>query len=320
MTTAPTTTLDDARALAEALVMAAAGQVEAVILYGSHLNKASPDRHSAYDFVVVVKGYPAFYRNLKAAREMHRPSWLMAAAARVLPPNVIAFTPDEGREGLAKCLIISREHLQEALGPKPRDHLLLGRMVQKVALVWARDEASSEWVLELLAGARVGVMEWVGPFLDEEFDAASVGRRLLAVCYRAEFRPEAGNRSETIFEAQRSHFVEHLTPVLEKGVRDGWLAPVEAPERRYRFVERPGWRPRMRWRWHFIRSKARVTIRWPKHVLTFDNWLPYITRKLERRTGIQVELTRLERALPLIFLWPRVVKVLRARPDKERIS
>ena len=315
--TAPTTTLDDARALAEELVTAAAGQADAVILYGSHLLKASPDRHSAYDFVVVVREYPAFYRNLKAAREMHRPSWLMAFVARILPPNVIAFTPDDGREGMAKCLIISREHLQRALGPNPPDHFVLGRMVQKVALVWARDEASREWALDLLAGARDGVMGWVGPYLDEEFDAASVGRRLLAVCYGGEFRPEAGNRSETIFEAQRSHFVEHLSPVLDEGVRDGWLAPVDTSAKRYRFVERPGWKARMRWGWHFIRSKARVTIRWPKHVLTFDNWLPYITRKVERRTGMQLELTRLEKKLPVIFLWPRVIKVLRARPDKE---
>ena len=72
--------------------------------------------------------------------------------------------------------------------------------------------------------------------------------------------------------------------------------------------------------WHFVRSKARVTARWPKHVLTFDNWLPYISRKVERRTGIKVELTSLERRLPLIFLWPKVIKVLRARPDKERPS
>ena len=319
MTTAPST-LDDARALSEALVTAAAGQVDAVILYGSHLLKAAPDRHSAYDFVVVVASYSAFYRNLKVAREMHRPSWLMAFMARILPPNVIAFTPDDGRDGMAKCLIVSREHLQRALGPNPPDHFLLGRMVQKVALVWARDDAASSWVHDHLAGARAGVMEWVGPYLDEDFDAAAVGRRLLAVCYRGEFRPEAGNRSETIFEAQRAHFVEQLSPVLEEGVRAGWLAPVERAAKHYRFVERPGRGARMRWGWHFLRSKARVTARWGKHILTFDNWLPYISRKVERRTGMRVELTPLERKLPVIFLWPRVIKVLRARPDKERPS
>jgi hypothetical protein len=192
-------------------------------------------------------------------------------------------------------------------------------MVEKGAVVWRRDETSGRWVEDRLDAARRGVMEWVAPYLDEEFDAASVGRRLLAVCYRGEFRPEAANRSDTIFEAQRTHFAEALGPVLEEGAKAGWLAAVDDAPGRYRLDAPPGWRARLRWRWHFIRSKARVTARWPKHVLTFDNWLPYILRKVERRTGMQVELTSLERRLPLIFLWPKVVRVLRARPAKERL-
>ncbi len=68
---------------------------------------------------------------------------------------------------------------------------------------------------------------------------------------------------------------------------------------------------------YFNFSKLRVTARWIKHVLTFENWLPYVVRKVERRTGMTVELTALERRLPLIFLWPRLVRVLRNRPADE---
>ena len=60
-----------------------------------------------------------------------------------------------------------------------------------------------------------------------------------------------------------------------------------------------------------------MTARWLKHVLTFENWLPYVVRKVERRTGMRVELTALERRLPLIFLWPRLFRVLRNRPAEE---
>ena len=52
-------------------------------------------------------------------------------------------------------------------------------------------------------------------------------------------------------------------------------------------------------------------------MLTFENWLPYLVRKVERRTGMRVELTPLERRLPLIFLWPRLFRVLRNRPAEE---
>ncbi len=71
---------------------------------------------------------------------------------------------------------------------------------------------------------------------------------------------------------------------------------------------------------YFTFSKARVTARWLKHVLTFENWLSYTLRKVERRTGMRVELTALERRLPLIFAWPRLLLVLRNRPAEEIAS
>jgi hypothetical protein len=51
-------------------------------------------------------------------------------------------------------------------------------------------------------------------------------------------------------------------------------------------------------------------------VVTFDNWLDYIARKVERRTGKRVEITPWERRLPLLLLWPKVVRVLRDRPAR----
>ena len=56
---------------------------------------------------------------------------------------------------------------------------------------------------------------------------------------------------------------------------------------------------------------------WFKHMVTFANWLPYIVRKVERHTGRTIELTPLERKLPLIFLWPRAIHVLLTRPRRE---
>ena len=60
-----------------------------------------------------------------------------------------------------------------------------------------------------------------------------------------------------------------------------------------------------------------MTSRWLKHVVTFDNWLPYIVRKVERRTGRKIELTAAERHAPILFLWPRVIRVLLTRPERE---
>lgn len=303
-----------AEALAASLAAASRGTVEAVLLYGSHLLGARPDRNSALDFVVVVRDYRAFYQALHEAGEMHRPVWLLTALARVLPPNVIAYTPGDGDAGIAKCLVVSRADLVAALGPEPPDHFLLGRLVQKIALVWSPDGAQPAWLAEAVAGARRRVLEWVGPWIEGPFDAAGLGRRLLEVCYGGELRPEARDRSATVFEAQREHFEAVLAPVLEDAHRAGTLTREAGA---YRLAAPVAPARRRRWARHFRRSKVRATARWFKHMVTFDNWLPYVHRKAERRLGRPIHLTRLERRWPLLFLWPRAVRVLLTRPDRE---
>src|SRR5688572_13120612 len=99
------------------MVAATGGSVRAVLLYGSQLLGARPGRHSAFDFVVLVEDYRDFYRALAEADELHRPVWLMTSFARVLPPNAIAFAPEGGQGGIAKCQIVSRAHFERALGP-----------------------------------------------------------------------------------------------------------------------------------------------------------------------------------------------------------
>ncbi|MEX2465835.1 MAG: hypothetical protein WD995_02930 [Gemmatimonadota bacterium] len=303
-----------AEVLAEELVRTAEGSVHGVILYGSHLlRQAAPDRHSAVDFVVVVDDYRAFYRALKHAGELPRPVWLMAALAHMLPPNVIAFAPGDGRQAIAKCLVVRSDHFERALGPRPPDHFLLGRMVQKVKVLWARDGATERWLEACLRRAHSGVLEWMAPYLDRPFDARDLGRRLLEVCYQGELRPEAGDRAEQIFLAQADHFERVLPPVLDLAVGEGTL---ELGVDGYRLAEPSGKRTVRRWRRHFRRSKFRATARWLKHTVTFANWLPYVVRKVERHTGREIHLTTLERRLPLIFLWPRAVHVLLTRPSR----
>jgi len=292
--------------------------VRSVLLYGSQLLRTRPDEHSAFDFVVLVTAYRPFYAALRGAGELNRPVWLMTSLARVLAPNVIAFAPGGGRAGIAKCLVVSEPDFERALGPRPPDHFLLGRMVQRVAVVWAADPAEERWVEERLAGARAGVLDWLAPYLDAPVDAAALGRRLLEVCYRGELRPEARDRAQKIYEAQDDHFRAALAPVLERAaaagimVREGASTPP-----RYRLARPASPAEQRRWRRHFRRSKARATARWFKHTLTFANWLPYVVRKVERHTGRTIRLTLLERKLPLIFLWPRAVYVLLSRPQRE---
>jgi hypothetical protein len=289
-------------------------QVRAILLFGSHMVQASPDRFSAYDLVVVVEDYRAFYDALARAQLSRRSPVLQAALSRVLAPNVIALAP-QGWEagGVAKIMAIEPAALERALSAESPDHFIKGRLIQKVALLHERDAETRRWLGELLERARGEVLEWVGPFLPDSFDAEGAARRMLETSYGGEVRPEAGDRVAQVFAAQRDFLERMMQGVLDDGVRRHVLRKEGGT---YRFVRPPTERDRRRVRGYFRRSKARATARWMKHVMTFDNWLDYIARKVERRRGMRVQITPWERRLPYLLLWPKVVRVLRARPAR----
>ena len=304
----------DAYELARRLDADSGGRVRLVLLYGSRLQKTNPDRHSALDFVVLVEDYRAFYSGLAASGELHRPAWLMTRLARILPPNVIAYAPEEGSAGIAKCLILDQRDMARGLGPEPPDHFLVARLIQEVGYVWSATDADEAWMRRQISEAHLRVVDWMAPYLEAPVDAAALGRRMLEVCYSAELRPESRSRSDRVFEAQSEHLVQALRPALEAAAEEGRMRRDDG-----RFVLDGEVPPDVRRRWHrhFRRSKRRATLRWFKHILTFANWLPYIQRKVERHTGRSIELTVLEKKLPLLFLWPRAIHVLLTRPRRE---
>ena len=303
-----------AQRLAQSLVDVAGTQVRAVLLYGSHQLGAAPDRYSAYDLVVVVEEYVGTYRELRRRGFTHRPPRLMASLAWLLPPNVIAYTP-EGTDGpIAKCLIISARDFERELSARSRDHFMISRMIQEVGVLYVRDVTAGQWLDDCLAAARWTVLDWAAPYVAVPFTAETLTREMIAMCYRSEIRPESGSRASSVFEAQRAYLVETYEKLLSDASSEGLVV---REGRGYRSARPPGRLARLRRFVYFNFSKLRVTARWLKHVLTFENWLPYVLRKVERRTGMSVQLTILERRLPLIFIWPRVFRVLRNRPSEE---
>ncbi|HIA99585.1 MAG TPA: hypothetical protein EYO30_06315 [Gemmatimonadetes bacterium] len=306
--------LASARELAEGLVQAGGGQVRCVLLYGSHLHGTKPNRYSAYDFIVLVDDYRAFYSALKNSGHMRGSVRLMSTMAYILPPNVIAYSPVEDRDKVAKCNVVTRTHLDRALGPRPKDHYLLGRLVQRMGFIWFASDEDREWVETVITGAIGRVLTWMAPYLTEPVDADGLGRRILEVCYRGEFRPEATDRHQHTYEAQVDHFLQVLSPVLSDAERHGFMV---AEEGRYRLTSPSSAWEALRWRWHFMRSKLRMGIRALKHTVTFEEWLPYIVRKAERHSGKKIKLTWLELRFPLLFLWPRAITFLLSRPKKD---
>ena len=281
-----------------------------MILFGSQLSNASPSPHSAWDFVVVVRDYDPFHEALVAAGHHVRSPATLNRLARVLPPSITAFSPSPDGLPVAKCAIITTSDFVRALGPDSPDHFLKGRMVQKVRIEWARSESVRERLEGILADARRRVFEWAGPWLSEPITAESLPEEMLRVSYAGELRPENSERVLEVVASQRAWLTETYAQVLEAEADAGRLRRVDGG---FAFEDPPTKADARRVRGYFRRSKRRATLRWGKHMLTFNDWLTYIQRKTERRTGLTIEITPAERRWPLLLLWPKVFRVLRAR-------
>ncbi|UCG50734.1 MAG: hypothetical protein JSW58_11055 [Candidatus Latescibacterota bacterium] len=288
----------------------------AVVFFGSVLVGTSPTADSAADLFVIVEDYWAFYRDIHIRLPAARRASIMAALNRIMPPNIIYLRDPGDLRGGAKCFVISREDFGKALSPDARDHFCRGRLVQRFQIVYSRSIREREQIEEEIETARRVSVEWVPVYLPERFTVLEFCLRMLDVSYAGEIRPESQARVREVFDAQRSYFTLMYGRILEEAVGEGRLRRIDGG---YCLTKPPGISDRLYWRVFFAKSKVRATLRWAKYMLTFEDWLDYIARKAERRTGVHLELTKAERRLPALLLWPKLFKVLNAmRPRRKR--
>lgn len=287
----------------------------ALLHYGSHSHNSDARPESAHDFVVVVDDYLMAYRSLAArVGTSYRPrtaAWLN----RVLPPNVISVTDRAATPPLhAKCAVFSLRDFQRACSARARDHFLRGRLFQPAQLLWTRDAGARRTVTEAVLEVRAGAFERRRASLPLRFDVEAYCRAMIATSFAAEIRPERPERVEAILAAQRTEIVPMYAALLRWLGRAGVL---DAEGETYRDPYPRGWWERFRLARYYRRSKLRATLRWVKYIALYDNWLDYVSEKVARRSGVVIELTERERRWPLIFLWPKAVRYLRHRPQRQ---
>ncbi len=297
------------------LLAGSGGEVAGVVFFGSRRTHAArADTHSAYDMFLVVRSYGPFYRALRAAGKIGRPPSFLAALNRFLPPNQVSL-----RLGAlplhAKCSVLSLRAFLRETSSRRQDHFCIGRLFQPSQILYSADPETGRLLLGALVSAVEETWSWVRPWLPECFDADAYGQRLLEVSLAKEIRPEPAGRAEALWKAQR----EEQAPVfaiLLAGLRARGELREIAPSsyalaRPVSFVEWLGLR------YYFARSLLRATLRWLKHMATFEGWLDYILLKVRRHTGEEIVLTDRERRYPLLLLWPRLFRYLRHKNGKQ---
>jgi hypothetical protein len=307
--TAPSAAAGSAAEAAGRLADAAGDALVAVVHFGSTLTGSSPGKASAHDLFAVVADARAYYSRTRALCPTPRSAGFLARLNRWLPPDIVRLPPDGSGPG-AKVFVIGEPDFERALSRRARDQFVRGRLMQKVALVHARDPDARGRVEGWLERNRRLVPDWVRPWLPGRFDVEHFARRMMEVSYAGEIRPESTERVGEVFESERGWLLDTYGRVLRDASIEGRVRTAEGG---FVYHPEPTARERLRSRLWFARSKVRATLRWTKYVLTFDGWLDYLAAKVERRTGVAVELTARRRRWPLVFLWPEFVRVLRAR-------
>jgi hypothetical protein len=259
-------------AVAQAIAARHGAASRAVLFYGSCLRDQALD-DGMLDFYLIVSDYRATYDK----------RWL-AAANRLLPPNVFHFAAD----GLAaKYAVLSEADFRRLNGPETRSVSVWARFAQPSRLVWAADDAARENAIDAVARAAPALLAAAGERKREK--PLDWWRRAFALTYSAELRAERAGRHASVVDSDRERYVRFTAPAA---------AAIEG-------------RRRSSWRRRRIEGKALSVLRLMKASATFAGGADYIAWKINRHAGTKIALKPWQRRHPLlaaITLLPRLLR------------
>ena len=271
-------------ALGEALRRRFGSHALAVLFYGS-CRRANDDTNGIVDLYVLVDDYRAAYGRA-----------LPAFFNRILAPNVYYLeTPVAGRTARAKCAVVSLAAFERGTARWFHSYLW-GRFAQPCGLLYAADTSVRARIVRAIGEAVTTFAAQILPALPPEFDAEALWTQGLRLTYAAELRSESPERVRALFANSATEF-RMLTEALAR--TRGW--DLAAPGRYRNPASKSDRAVSMRrWALRRMQGKALSVARLLKASFTFDGGLPYLVWKIERHSGVKVEIT------PFMHRFPRL--------------
>ncbi len=259
----------------------------AVLFYGSNLRTGS--REGVLDFYVLLPG---------------------DAESGMWPKVSYREWNCEGHTFRAKIATLTLAKFSDAAAGKSRDTTIWARFVQPSALVWSEGEASTQGVADAVRAASVTAAKLaiaVGPERGKE---GEFWRALFRATYKAELRVEKPGRENSILELNAAHFDGLLPDALEAaGIgfarESDLIIPHVSGAAKQKILD--WWRPRQRF------GKALNIARLLRATRTFEGAGRYAAWKVERHTGVKVEVTPWRERHPVLAAPGVLLKVWRAK-------
>jgi hypothetical protein len=269
-------------ALGERLRERFGSHTSAVLFYGS-CRRAHDDAGGIVDLYVLVDGYRAAYER-----------WLPAIANRLLAPNVYYLEiPYAGRTARAKYAVVALDQFERGIARWFHPYLWC-RFAQPCGLLYAADETVRKRVVAALRCAVAHFAARTLPQLPAEFDARTLWTGGLRLTYAAELRSERpekiarhyGDAEDELDARTRALATDERWAVAAAG---SWRNPSARAER---------WRSTCGWMICRVQGKLLSFLRLLKASFTFDGGLSYLVWKIERQSGVRVEITPFMRRFP----------------------
>lgn len=270
-----------ARAFGAHLTTYYGSAVAGVIFYGSCLRQ-STDAGLMLDFYVLVDNYTRALGSV-----------ISAAFARLLPPNVYYHEMEyEGRRLRAKVAVISLEQFLQGLRPEIFASSLWARFAQPAVILHARNDEVRRRLVDGLAAAVTTMIMRTEPLMGGAFTPRELWLRAFRETYAAELRPERDSNGAELVDTELPRYVAVTVAVLG--------APGPGGSHHQRTPANEQNRARAAWRLRRIQGKTLNVLRLVKAAFTFQGGLDYAAWKIERHSGVRVELTARDRKRPLL--------------------
>ena len=210
----------------------------------------------------------------------------------------------------AKVATMTLATFRAAAGGELLDTTIWARFVQPSALAWSRDEVAVIEARDAVAGAAVTAARLAVALGPDEAPAEEYWRCLFRATYAAEFRVEKAGREESILAANRDHFSGLLPLALNAGGmgfdQDGHMLRPKMPAVERGRIKR-WWAKRRRM------GKPYNLMRLVRASTTFEGAARYAAWKVERHTGVAVEVTPWRERHPVLAAPGVMWRVWRAR-------
>jgi len=266
---------------------------QAILFYGSCL-RTGDDLDGLVDLYLLVANYRAAYR-----------SRIQAILNMLLPPNVYYLEREfEGQVVRTKYAVLSLADFQKGTSKRWFHSYLWGRFCQPTALLYARNDEVAKLVKRGFARSVLTFMRRVLPRINSDITARQMWRRGLELSYRAELRAERPEKRARLFDAAPDYY-ENVTRLAINAV--GFPAEIvnsaDGISYHVRIPARVRYLSRLIWGLRSVQGKLLSALRLLKAMATFEGGVDYILWKIERHSGVTVDIEPRLRRRPLLAMW-----------------